>query len=156
MRNAKFVHCSMGTTLGVYIHTTPLILSGIVDLVGQCNGPISLLHNSQMLQSKANRETCLHWVSVHILSVSNISHSSTMGMALLSISQCVSQCVHTGKQVVQSLSTLEKHIWEHYTKSYTKTSIATSLKCLVMPQTYINTSNQAYLIPLEFNTQTYA
>ena len=149
-------HTSMGTILGVYIHTTPLILSGIVDLVEQCNGPIPLLHNSQMLQSEANKGTCSHWVSVYILLVSNISHSSTVGMALLSISQCVSQCVHTGKQVVRPPSTLEKHIWEHYTKSYTKTSIATSLKCLVMPQTYINTSNQASLIPLEFNTQTYA
>ena len=147
MRNAEFVHCSMGTILDVYIHTTPLILSEIVDLVGQCNGPIPLLHNSQMLQSKANRGTCSHWVSVHILLVSNISHSSTVGVALLSISQCVSQCVHTGKQVVRPPSTLEKHIWEHYTKSYTKASIATSLKCLVMPQTYINTSNQASLTP---------
>ena len=149
-------HTSMGTTLGVYIYTTPLIMSGIVDLVGQSNGPIPLLHKSQMLQSEANRETCSHWMSIHVLSVSNISHSSTVGMAVLSISQCVSQCIHTGKQVVRPPSTLEKHIWEHYTKSYTKTSIATSLKCLVMPQTYINTSNQASLIPLEFNTQTYA
>ena len=82
-------HTSMGTALGVYIHTTPLIMSGIVDLVGQSNGPIPLLHNSQILQSEANRGTCSHWVSVHILSVSNTLCLLEGGSTLLSPSSCV-------------------------------------------------------------------
>ena len=82
-------HHLMGTTLGVYIHTTPLIMSGIVDLVGQSNGPIPLLLNSQMLQSEANRGTCSHWVSVHILSVSNTLCLLEGGSTLLSPSSYV-------------------------------------------------------------------
>ena len=82
-------HTSMGTALSVYIHTTPLIMSGIVDLVGQSNGLIPLLHNSQMLQSEANRGTCSHWVSVHILSVSNTLCLLEGGSTLLSPSSCV-------------------------------------------------------------------
>ena len=82
-------HTSMGTALSVYIHTTPLIMSGIVDLVGQSNGPIPLLLNSQMLQSEANRGTCSHWVSVHILSVSNTLCLLEGGSTLLSPSSCV-------------------------------------------------------------------
>ena len=34
MRNVEFVLYTMGTIFSVYIHTTPLILNGIVDLVG--------------------------------------------------------------------------------------------------------------------------
>ena len=82
-------HTSMGTALSVYIHTTPLIMSGIVDLVGQSNGPIPLLLNSQMLQTEANRGTCSHWVFVHILSVSNTLCLLEGGNTLLSPSSCV-------------------------------------------------------------------
>ena len=147
----------MGTTPSVYIHITPLILSGIVGLVGQSNDSN---HYSITLgcynYPEVYRGTCPLWVSFHILFIFyHLSLIHYMHGPIIHLSKCISVSSYC-KQVVRLPSTSEKHIWEHYTKSYTKTSIATSLKCLVMPQTYVNTLNQASLTPLEFNTQTYA
>ena len=64
--------------------------------------------------------------------VSNIFHSSTVAWPYYSSLSVFLSAFVLANRLCDRPAHL-KNIWEHYTKSYTKTSIATSLRCLVVP-----------------------